>query len=322
MAAAAPKSDRLAELALSAFSLLLFAAVAEATIRGLGLGEARHTGYAPVNTSLRANRRENSRGYRDAERALEKPAGTRRVVCLGDSFTWGHGVEMEDAYPQRLERTLSLRRGEPWQAINLGKEGADTVDEGVILAREGLAYQPDIVLLGYVLNDSEDEAARKQRQAVWEERRYPPALLWNHCALYRWVGGRLWASRDNRAREREYHELFADTAPGWQASRQALVAIAARCAEAKIPLVVAIFPLFANPLDDRYPFKEIHAKVTRAVTEAGAKPVDLLPAYQSLHWELLVVDGAWDEHPNEIAHRIAARAIADEIDKLVPRSQG
>jgi hypothetical protein len=33
-----------------------------------------------------------------------------------------------------------------------------------------------------------------------------------------------------------------------------------------------------------------------------------------------VVDGADDEHPNEIAHRIAARAIAQAVDEVVPRS--
>jgi hypothetical protein len=32
-----------------------------------------------------------------------------------------------------------------------------------------------------------------------------------------------------------------------------------------------------------------------------------------------VVDGADDEHPNEIAHRIAAQAIARAIDEVVPR---
>ena len=322
VADAPAKPARSADLALALASLLAFAAIAELTARGLGLGRAQPSGYAPINTSLRANRRENARGFRDEERTFEKPPGTRRVVCVGDSFTWGHGVEMEDAYPRRLERLLSVKRGEPWQAINLAKEGADTVDEGAVLASEGLEYQPDIVLLGYVLNDAEDEAARKERQAVWDDRRLAPALLWNHCALYRFIGGRLWATRDNREREHEYHQLFTDASPGWQASRKALFAMAARCAQARVPLAVAIFPLFANPLDQRYPFKEIHAKVARAATEAGATPIDLYPAYQNLRWELLVVDGAWDEHPNEVAHRIAARFLADEIDKLVPKPRG
>jgi hypothetical protein len=46
--------------------------------------------------------------------------------------------------------------------------------------------------------------------------------------------------------------------------------------------------------------------------------VDLLPAYRGLRWDLLVVNGADDEHPNEIAHRIAAGVILRALDDVVP----
>ena len=85
-----------------------------------------------------------------------------------------------------------------------------------------------------------------------------------------------------------------------------------------MPFVVAIFPLFGNPLDDSYPFAEAHAKVAQAAAEAGARVVDLLPAYRGLRWDLLVVNGADDEHPNEIAHRIAAGVILRALDDVVP----
>ena len=91
------------------------------------------------------------------------------------------------------------------------------------------------------------------------------------------------------------------------------------CRARGVPLVVAIFPLFGNPLDDAYPFADEHAKVAQAAAEAGAKVVDLLPWYRGLRWELLVVDGARDEHPNEIAHRIAAQTLVKAVDEVVPR---
>jgi hypothetical protein len=58
--------------------------------------------------------------------------------------------------------------------------------------------------------------------------------------------------------------------------------------------------------------------VASVARDAGAVVVDLLPAYRSLHWELLVVDGTNDEHPNEIAHRIAADHIVAVVNGLVP----
>jgi hypothetical protein len=45
--------------------------------------------------------------------------------------------------------------------------------------------------------------------------------------------------------------------------------------------------------------------------------VDLLPAYRGLRHELLVVNGALDEHPNEIAHRIAAGVLLRALDEVV-----
>jgi hypothetical protein len=82
--------------------------------------------------------------------------------------------------------------------------------------------------------------------------------------------------------------------------------------------VVAIFPLFGQPLDRSYPFAAIHAQVAQAASAAGAKVVDLYPAYAGLRWDVLVVDGASDEHPNEIAHRIAADVLRKALDDVVP----
>jgi hypothetical protein len=94
----------------------------------------------------------------------------------------------------------------------------------------------------------------------------------------------------------------------------------ALCRERHVPFVVMIFPLFADPLDERYPFADIHAQVAQAAREAGAEVIDLLPAYRDLRSSLLVVDGANDEHPNEIAHRIAAQELLRTLDRLFPPS--
>ena len=313
---------RRAEILLLVASVAVFAAAAEATVRLLGLDEARPTGYAPVDTKRRAMQPKNSRGYRDRERTTAKPPGVRRVVSLGDSFAWGASVEFEDAYPQRLERGLSRRRHETWEVVNLALPGMNTVDEAAQLADEGMAYAPDVVLLGYVLNDSEDSQAAEARRAVdWSQPKERQGLL-DHSALVRLVRGRLWATAENRRRVSGYKSMYADNAPGWVAARKGLRTMGALCRERGVPFVVAIFPLFGNPLDDSYPFAEIHAKVAEAASEAGARVVDLLPAYRGLRWDLLVVDGVDDEHPNEIAHRIAAGVILHALDDVVPWTAG
>ena len=305
--------------------LLLLASVAvvflfaEVGVRRLGLTQPRPTGYAPVNANHRALREKNSRGYRDLEHPLAKPAGARRLLSLGDSFAWGAGVELEDAYPRRLARALTRRRRETWEVVNLALPGMRTVDHAAQLADEGFAYQPDVVLLGYVLNDSEDDAAAGTRRAAdWSQGSGPGPSLLDRSALVRLIRLRIWATRENRRRISEYRSMYEESAAGWIAGRAALERMGRLCREHGVPWVVAIFPLFGNPLDESYPFAEIHQKVSYAAAAAGARVVDLLPAYRGLRWDLLVVDGIDDEHPNEIAHRIAAGALLRELDAVVP----
>jgi hypothetical protein len=245
----------------------------------------------------------------------------RRVVSLGDSFAWGVGVEFDDTYGQRVERVLSHRRRTPWQVVNLALPGMNSVAEAAQLAAEGLAYDPDVVALGYVLNDSEDEnGAEARRVEDWlEDKREPKSpRLFDRSALYRVVSTRIWATLENRRRIGGYKSMYAPDYPGWIAGRRALRTMGGLCRERGIPFVVLIFPLFGNPLDESYPFAEIHAQVARVAAEAGAKVVDLLPRYRGLRWDILVVDGTNDEHPNEIAHRIAANALLKAIDEVVP----
>ena len=315
------RGSRGGEIVLLAVSLLVALLVAEGAVRLLVRG-GEATGYAPVRTDRRDRRPVNSKGYRDLERAVPKPEGLRRAVCLGDSFTWGVNVLFDDAWPQRVERALARERGERWEVVNLAEPGLNSVQEASRLASEGFAYGPDVVVLGYVLNDSEDDTAAEARRAAdWvEERREAasPSLL-DRSALVRLVRTRVRATIENRRRVEGFRSMYADDYPGWVAGRRAIKAIGGMCRERGVPLVVVIFPLFGNPLDERYPFADVHAKVAQAAGEAGAKVVDLLPLYRGLDWRLLVVDGADDEHPNEIAHRIAAQAIARAVDEVVPR---
>ena len=58
--------------------------------------------------------------------------------------------------------------------------------------------------------------------------------------------------------------------------------MALRSREKGVPFVVALFPLFANPLDDSYPFASVHRKMAAVSKSAGAIFVDLFPYYRGL----------------------------------------
>ncbi len=315
-----------AELGLLAVGVLAALVVGEVAARLFRSARRDGGGYAPVRTDTRERRPINARGYRDLERAIPKPPGVRRVVCLGDSFTWGVGVLFDDAWPQRVERLLA-REGGRWEAVNLGEPGLNTAQEAAKLAGEGLAYEPDVVVLAYVLNDSEDaNAAEARRAADWLEEKHEAAsgapvaarrlgARFRSCAA---ASGRRWrtAAGSPTSTRCTPRATRAGRPARRRCERSGACAARAACLSSSRSSRCS-----ATSLDESYPFAAEHAKVAQAAAEAGARVLDLLPQYRGLDWRLLVVDGADDEHPNEIAHRIAAQAIAREVEEVLPRAE-
>jgi lysophospholipase L1-like esterase len=95
----------------------------------------------------------NTRGLRERELPLPKPPGTRRVVFLGDSVTFGAGVKDDEPFPRLLETAVNGSGSGPIQTVNTGVVGYNTVQELARLEQAGLPYQPDVVVLTFVVND-------------------------------------------------------------------------------------------------------------------------------------------------------------------------
>lgn len=94
----------------------------------------------------------NSRGLRDREVDVPKPAGVVRVLILGDSVTFGTLVAREKTYPSRLERLLGERNGRA-EVVNAGVNGYNAYNELQFYLTEGRKYDPDIVIVAFCMND-------------------------------------------------------------------------------------------------------------------------------------------------------------------------
>ena len=94
----------------------------------------------------------NSLGMRGPERGTSKPAGTTRILLLGDSFAFGWGVEQEEAFAARLERLLTERVG-PVEVLPAAVPGWSTDQHFIYLHTRGLALRPDLILLATSEND-------------------------------------------------------------------------------------------------------------------------------------------------------------------------
>jgi hypothetical protein len=82
-----------------------------------------------------------------------KPVGTWRVVLLGDSQTFGHGVGYEETFGALLERELSQRTTLDVEIINTAVHGYNTAMEAEHLARYGITWEPDCILILFIGND-------------------------------------------------------------------------------------------------------------------------------------------------------------------------
>jgi lysophospholipase L1-like esterase len=97
----------------------------------------------------------NSEGFRGAEFPATKSPSAFRVVCLGDSWTFGANVGQSQAYPQRLQALLAQEfPGARVEVLNLGVLGYSSYQGRQLLGRRGLALQPDVVVIGFAMNDA------------------------------------------------------------------------------------------------------------------------------------------------------------------------
>lgn len=94
----------------------------------------------------------NSKGLRDREIAYPNDKDKCRILAIGDSFTFGNGVEDYQSFPKVLEALLNKKR-DYYEVINAGVNGYGTDDELLFLKTEGYKYNPNIVILGFHVNN-------------------------------------------------------------------------------------------------------------------------------------------------------------------------
>jgi len=108
-------------------------------------GQHSYTHSFPVVT--------NSYGLRDREFSAVPSPGVVRILCLGDSLTFGNGVSVEDTYPKQLEAWLGHEGTIKYEVINAGVSAYDTWQEVAYFEEWGIRLEPNTVVIGFYAND-------------------------------------------------------------------------------------------------------------------------------------------------------------------------
>lgn len=153
---------------------------------------------------FKRNLKINSDGLIDQEYSINKPANTLRVAVLGDSFTAGEAIKIENQFPTHWEHLLSKKLRKKVEVINFGVAGTGTWQQLQIFHLKAKKYQPDLTVLVFLwTNDVEDNVHQLRGgklnplldeyqadtfwQRIQEKRKNFNKWLWNHVALYQFV---------------------------------------------------------------------------------------------------------------------------------------
>ncbi len=120
----------------------------------------------------------NSRGHRGAE-FIDAKGDRRRLLVIGDSFTFGWGVNDDDTYPAQLQKRLnSLTPDSNVEVVNAGFAAGYSPDTYYLyLKNEGLALEPDAIVVSlFIGNDFDSDAAFENEWVQTDARGLPLSI--------------------------------------------------------------------------------------------------------------------------------------------------
>lgn len=230
----------------------------------------------------------NTQGLRGPEVSIPKPAGTFRALVLGDSVVEGAQVAEDATMVGRLRTELAaLAGGRRVETVNAGVAGFGTGQQLLFLEREGLAYQPDLIVLVFTIaNDPADNSlAVAQRHKLAAERRpffvlqgstlelqpfqAPPPERWSglrtvlrdNSVVFTtlelwWIGKTVARAQGSVVPPQDAeHEVYLnevgdDWRSAWEVTEALLARVQATADAAGVPLLVVLSPSELQVYDD------------------------------------------------------------------------
>ena len=276
----------------------------------------------------------NSHGLRSPETTYEKPPATFRILNLGDSVVMGWGVRQEDTYGRQVESLLNEdgNRELRFEVINAGVPGWNLENALAYLQVEGLKYEPDLIVLGLTLSND-----IKGKSALLADNQ-PAAIKWLRSNTYFWPFLTVqlrWMNARADGRDRidvidpptdpdKYFPLDPESEQ-WTEFWSLVTAINQQAKKKDVPVVLLIFPLEFQVLEESYPTLPQEIFMAKA-KEAGIPAVDPLTTFQracrekpggacQLEDRYLFAD-VW-MHPSAAGHKLIAVQLKEFLTRIV-----
>jgi lysophospholipase L1-like esterase len=271
-----------------------------------------------------------TRALRGKHFAIPKPRGTVRVICLGTSSTWGHGIAEGSGldYPSQLGELLRERLPEvPIEVVNAGVSSQSTSRLLRLLRDALLEFEPDVVVFSLSYNDA--FFLTQFDESRWLSRFEGPDAdigLLDRLAL-------VWESErglDQFARFEALRSRYGtDSLAAWRAAvpgdgptpidrfELGLAAVAELLQSRGIALVLVKEAQRGD--EPRHWKPELYAAIDRIGAELGLPVVDPKPALEAAGGATMFMDAV---HMNPRGNRVQAGAITPVVEELIRARAG
>lgn len=228
------------------------------------------------NAAIRFNRF----GMRGPEVSIKKSDRTKRLLLIGDSVLFGYGVAVEDGIASGVQQLLNADDVQQvrWQVLNAACSGYCATQQALTLPLYHPLFDADLIVLGFCVNDIEEESVFERRLQVRPLAGGLERYL-EYSGMFRWI------------RKMNEHRFLASDFQARAVSRCTLLdMLSGEC-----------------PDDADRGWAKIQVALSKMVTLIKQTGVPLLYVYNP-HWVQLEEQGIWQNLPQ---HKLAS--ICEEL---------
>ncbi len=269
----------------------------------------------------------------DRNYAVEKPGGLKRIIFLGDSYTFGWGLSLEKTITKQLDSQLNKKS--KVEVMNLAVPGFNTEEEVAILENAGLKYSPDIVIVMYYLNDpdthgrfSDNPLSSEPAEVLRLVRSYFNGSLapGERLRVERYLAeqgclAELNKYKNDRGRNPDDFVVWHLVPAFYDKVRDSFARLQELSRKHHFKVIVTIIPTFDVPLTN-YPYFIAHRKISNEARMHSFNLIDLYPIFSRYKLEELRLS-MHDRHTSAFANRIIAITLESFLDSYsLLRDQG
>ncbi|ODS30012.1 MAG: hypothetical protein SCARUB_04883 [Candidatus Scalindua rubra] len=264
----------------------------------------------------------NLSGFRDKTKGIwdKWESDDIKIAYIGNSVTWGEGVEYKDTYSGVIESTFS-KTTLPIKTANFGIAGSNTLQHFAVLKNMALQLNPNIIILGYYLNDIERRRTQKLPsilQFILRHYHFSSFLMGRiTTVLENWnaqIPANLPPKTEKIIKKETSCEGYAKRiingygTTAWEDTKAVILSMSELCRQEGVKFGVVIFP-FETQVRGICPYTP-QEMLSSFLSKNGISFLDIAKIFENYSSKTKLYLEGDIGHPNNLGHKIAGESIS------------